>query len=639
MSGEISIESAAIKYADRGLYVFPVNGRTKRPMTEHGNLDASADPLVVAEMFRQRSPGAVGIGVNMGPSGLVLFDADSAEAEAALRERVGDAALSVGGVVLTSRGRHYYYRAPEGVLLNGVERLCGIENLDVRSGSSYGILPPSPHPSGAVYRFADYGTAEGVARFLDDLAPCPALLVEMLLEHAQRHSNPAEGLRDSDGRTRLPKGTRNGVIWRAAAEARRFGADVEAVTSLAETMSNHQCGEPLPKNEIAGIVKSVMRNVKMDRAAVLPVDMFLTAEELEETAPAPPRVEKLRRLDVAYMAANEPPEVDWVAPGLVAREAVTMIHGAAGLGKSMLALALAVAVTRGAPFMNYSTMLGRTLYVDAENGQGEAHRRIRALNLTPSEAERLAYFEAVSLDLVKDEEELRAAAVAAEPDLIVIDSLATVNRNDEDSSREMTPTLQVLQRLARATSAGVVVLHHDKKDRTTLRGSTAIEAVVEIRWHLTKDEDREGARRLTNEKCRLAAESPERWVEIRQTPAGIEVTQVAKPPTTKEADLWSDVMNLLSDGEPRTNRGIAEGIGYAMESGGAPGNLSRLLKEKREAGYLVGSATGGVTLAPHLLSEAAVRAEQNDPARHPAMPDPLIPLYREGSEDRRGEAA
>jgi replicative DNA helicase len=291
MSGNISIESAAVKYADRGLHVFPVSGRTKRPMTDNGHLDASADPFVVAEMFRQpveTSPGAVGIGVHVGPSGLVLFDPDSDAAEAALRKRVGDKALSLGRVVLTSRGRHYYYRAPEGVSLNGVERFCGIENLDVRSGSSYGILPPSPHPSGKVYRFADYGMAEGVARFLDELAPCPPVLVEMLREHSERHSNPAEGLRDADGRTWLPKGTRNAVIFRAAAEARRYGADVEAVTVLAEVMGEKQCREQIPEREVAGIVKSVMRNVSMDRAAVIPEDMLITSEHFVEIVASEP---------------------------------------------------------------------------------------------------------------------------------------------------------------------------------------------------------------------------------------------------------------------------------------------------------------------------------------------------------------
>ena len=48
----ISIESAAAKYADHGLFVFPVDAPKKRPLTQHGHRDASDDVEVVAAMFR-----------------------------------------------------------------------------------------------------------------------------------------------------------------------------------------------------------------------------------------------------------------------------------------------------------------------------------------------------------------------------------------------------------------------------------------------------------------------------------------------------------------------------------------------------------------------------------------------------------
>jgi len=326
-------------------------------------------------------------------------------------------------------------------------------------------------------------------------------------------------------------------------------------------------------------------------------------------------LQKLRPLDVHYMVNNDPPPIAWIAEGLVAREAVTMIHGAAGLGKSMLALALAAAVLRGEAFLHHPTTRGRVLYIDAENGQGEAHRRIRGIGITSKEAANLDYREAINLDLRRDAAEISKVAIAAAPVLIIVDSLATVNRSDEDSSREMTPALQVLQSIARETSAGVLVLHHDKKDRTTLRGSSAIEAVVEIRLHLTKHIDRGGAKCLSNEKCRLAAETPERWLEIGSTASGIHVAQTTKPPTGEEADEWDLIMDLLKDGKPRTNREIANDIGKATPQGGCPGNLSRLLKKKRDDGYLVGNAAGGVTLALHPR-------------------DPTIPPYSGGSQDQ-----
>ncbi len=619
MSAELSIEAAAAQYANYGVFVVPVDSLDKRPLTSRAHLDASEDPERVSSMFRKaiaEDDAKVGIGCWTGESGLIAFDTDSDEAERQLRERVGDAALAEALPAKSRRGQHYYFAAPEGVSLGPIVGLCGIDGLDVRAGSSWIILPPSPHAEGA-YSWEGRELGEVLHDFPNLIKPMPEVLVTMLKEHAAR--NPIKGLRDTDGETRIPEGQRNGVLWRAGREARRYGADEPAVTALINSMNDEQCQAPLPPHEVRNIVRSVLKNDPTH-----PI-----------TPDTSPREKKLRQLDVTYMVGHDPPPVDWIADGLVAREAVTMIHGAAGLGKSMLALALGVAVTRGAPFMHHATKQGRVLYIDAENGQGEAHRRIRALGLTVEEAGLLVYYEAIAADLAADENELREVALAAEADLIVVDSLATMNRSDEDSSREMTPALQVLQRIAREACAGVLVLHHDRKDRTTLRGSSAIEAVIEVRWHLTKDEERNGARRLTNEKCRLAAESAERWVEVRQTLAGIVVAQIPKPPSNTEAEKWLAVLDVLSDGEPRTYRQIATDSGLASPSGACPGDLSRLLKAKCAAGYLI-KVSGGVKLAPHLLAGEEGGSDLESP---PLVLDPVIPLYRGGSGDQRVEAS
>ncbi len=600
MSADISIAAAAAQYANHGLLVFPIDAPAKRPLTTHGYLDASEDPEIVTAMFRKAiaTHGTkVGIGFWTGASGVVVTDTDANDAEHTLRERVGDATLAAALILKTSRGRHYYFAAPEDVPLRPITALCGVSGLDVRAGSSWAILPPSQHASGFTYSWEGRELGEVLRDLTRLVPPMPETLGTMLKEHASR--NPLKDLRDTDGKTCIPEGQRNGVLWRAGLEARRYGADESAVAALIESMNDEQCQVPLPSDEVRSIVHSVIQN-----DPTYPI-----------TPDTSPREKKLRQLDVAYMVGHDPPPVDWIADGLVAREAVTIIHGAAGLGKSMLALALGVAVTRGAPFMGHTTKKGRVLYIDAENGQGEAHRRIRALGLTAEEADSLVYYEAISADLVADESELREVALAAGVDFIVMDSLATMNRSDEDSSREMTPALQVLQRIAREAHVGVLLLHHDKKDRTTLRGSSAIEAVVEIRWHLTKHSDRGGAKCLTNEKCRLSAEAPDRWLEIGTTASGIHVAQIAKPPTGEEADEWDLIMDLLKDGKPRTNREIADAIGKATPQGSCPGNLSRLLKKKRDDGSLVDIAAGGVTLALHLR-------------------DPAIPPYSGGSQDQ-----
>jgi KaiC/GvpD/RAD55 family RecA-like ATPase len=609
----ISIEVAAAKYADHGLFVFPVDAPEKRPLTQHGHLDASDDVEVVVAMFRDAVSmhgACVGIGVDAGRSGLVIIDPDTPEAELALSDRVGEGVLRDGGLrAKTGRGRHYYYAAPDGVNLRPIVALCGIAGLDVRAGSSWAILPPSSHATGATYEWESRDLAGVLARFSELVKPCPQGIITMLQEHGADYSNPADSLRDDDGRTRIPEGQRNATLWRIGREARRWGADETAVTALINATNADQCVGKLDAREIKQIIDSVMTNAP-DPGAIIPADAIGEG----------PATLKLRRLDVALMVTTDPPPVPWIVEGLVARGMVTMIHGAPGLGKSMLALALASAVVRGVPFMNNPTSKGRVLYIDAENGEGEAHRRIRGLGITVDSAANLDYREAVGVDLIPDEIELRNAAADSQPLMIIVDSLATLNRSDENESRDMTSTLQVLWRLAHETDAGVVVLHHDRKDKTAMRGSSAIEAVVQIIWHLTRDEQRGDTLLLRNMKCRPAALSKERWVDIRATATGLEVAQVMKPPTGEEAELWELVEDLLGDGKPRTNRDIAEALGKLNPSGSCPGNLSGLLKAKREAGYLVGHGAGGVTL-PQIGT------------------DPLISPPRAGSQDQHGDAA
>src|SRR4051794_17825256 len=53
---------------------------------------------------------------------------------------------------------------------------------------------------------------------------------------------------------------------------------------------------------------------------------------------------KLRWLDVARMVREDPPEIPWRVTDVLADGALTMVFGAPGEGKSLLAAALSVAV-------------------------------------------------------------------------------------------------------------------------------------------------------------------------------------------------------------------------------------------------------------------------------------------------------
>jgi hypothetical protein len=143
---------AALHYAERGLYVFPLVPRDKKPLTEHGYKDATADPAIIHAWW-QRWPDA-NIGLDCGRSGLVVIDLDGAEGlhswatlAVALELNQKTRAARTGG-----GGLHLYFAAPDGVHIGNSAGKLG-EHIDVRGEGGYVVMPPSIHPNGNPYEW------------------------------------------------------------------------------------------------------------------------------------------------------------------------------------------------------------------------------------------------------------------------------------------------------------------------------------------------------------------------------------------------------------------------------------------------------------------------------------------------------
>jgi hypothetical protein len=145
MSG---LGEAAVGYAKRGWFVFPLAARGKTPVTKRGMLDASTDVGIVEAWWEQRPQ--ANIGVACGPSGLLVVDLDGEEPAA---RTWANLAAHHGGhaktlVARTGKGFHLYF-AGQG--RSTVSRIAPL--VDTRGAGGYVIAPPSVHGSGAVYRW------------------------------------------------------------------------------------------------------------------------------------------------------------------------------------------------------------------------------------------------------------------------------------------------------------------------------------------------------------------------------------------------------------------------------------------------------------------------------------------------------
>ena len=210
---------------------------------------------------------------------------------------------------------------------------------------------------------------------------------------------------------------------------------------------------------------------------------------------------------------NRPPR-EWVVRGLIPAGASVSLVAPAGVGKSLLALALTLAVSRGDRAFADLTIPKprRVLYIDAENTEDDLAERLPALGVRRSDdLDGLVYLHLPTilppLDTLTGGAVLAAVVNGArlEPgDLVVLDSWQRVVQGPENDSDTM-------RAFYACTAAGLkrrrlTVIRTDntgKDDTKGARGSSGKRDDVDLELILRRDADRPGHMTLTPSKTRL----------------------------------------------------------------------------------------------------------------------------------------
>lgn len=203
----------------------------KHPRLQHGLLDASADPAVIAGWWRKWP--AANVGLTTGSAaGLIVVDLDGEEGIEAFEQlqRDHEALPPTRWVRTGGGGRHAYLRHP-GVAVKTCAGLLA-PHVDVRGDGGYVVAPPSNHVSGRCYEWANAGRA----------APCPEWLVDLLRPPPPRPPRrPSRGQQPASDRrlaglvqtvATAPIGQRNSCLNWASYQAREIvvaGADLHQV--------------------------------------------------------------------------------------------------------------------------------------------------------------------------------------------------------------------------------------------------------------------------------------------------------------------------------------------------------------------------------------------------------------------------
>lgn len=298
------------------------------------------------------------------------------------------------------------------------------------------------------------------------------------------------------------------------------------------------------------------------------------------TEPTPRRFTLRSDTELAAM-----PPLTWVLADLLPDGGLGVLYGPPGCGKSFLALAWAMAIARGAPWLGHETRRGPVVYVAAEGGHGLAQRvrAYRDAHAIPDKVDAFFVIEPLSLLELKDVGDLLRAIDAGltadwadayfidpaesrvNPQLVVFDTMARVMPGgDENSAQDVGRVIAAADRIRREADCHVLLIHHTQKTGELERGSSALRGAADAMFAL-KNEDGCLTLECTKQKDAKAAQAH----RLRLAPVG--ASCVIEP------DEGTDLPGELKD----TERAALEALYAVSQADGATATE-----------WLAGTATG-----------------------------------------------
>lgn len=522
-------------------YYFPISEKTLKPLKGWQKV-SSNDPDKI-RAWRERWPRGL-FGVDCGKSGLTVLDIDKkggkdGDNPLASLQFENELLPETLTVKTPSGGRHLYFY---GKTRNRVALKA--PGLDVRSVGGY-VLAPGCVKNGGAYEIVNDRPIHNAPGWLLSVIGQPnerneehaVPLVEYDLPHnVQKAINYLN--------TEAPEaveGERDATCYKVACRVRDFGISESMCQELMVDMysSKVYMDDSFGADDIRTKVESAYSyandrpgNDTSEAAALVAAEAFggVTGEDLppgQEFEEALPESQWLRMSDFIGKPA---PEREWIIENWLpcGFSTPTLITGDGGTGKSLLAMQLAIAVSRGEPWLGKEVLKKMTVaMVMCEDSQEELHRRVEAIHTARSQAftdlenADVHFMSRVGKDCVLCREDngilkdgpfmqelhQQLKHLGPQEKLLIIDTVADIYAGNESNRTSVNHFIKYkLCGLANAHNATIIVIAHPPKSGATYSGSTAWNNSVRNRLYLgwKDDKDKNDWRVLSVEKSNYA---------------------------------------------------------------------------------------------------------------------------------------
>jgi len=236
----------------------------------------------------------------------------------------------------------------------------------------------------------------------------------------------------------------------------------------------------------------------------------------------PRQASDLEYVDFTTLAHTRPPPRRWTVEQWLAAGTVTSLFGPPGVGKSLNAQQLAIAVANGEPWLGLQTTRGPVIGLFCEDDANELMRRalriFEAGNCDVAQWCAGLHLDARAgkpnalVDFANDRvarrsrlmRKLQEQCVLLRPELVILDNIAQLFTGVENDRGQVTSFCNLLTGLALEHDCAVLLLGHPAKAQgSEFSGSTAWEAAVRTRLFLERQKD--GTLALSKAKANYSA--------------------------------------------------------------------------------------------------------------------------------------
>jgi hypothetical protein len=302
------------------------------------------------------------------------------------------------------------------------------------------------------------------------------------------------------------------------------------------------------------------------------------------------------------------PQDQWLIENVWMRDAVGILGGPPRAYKSWLALDMAVSVASGTPCLGTFPVPrpGPVLLYAAEDSASSLRARLESITRARHVAfddldVRVITADRLRLDQLDDQQRFQATVALHKPQIVILDPLVRIHGADENASNAVAALLGYFRALQRSTGAGILLIHHSRKNPSSgsgysLRGSSDFYAWTDCLLYLERRRDQH---QLVIEHRAAPASGPFQLELIATAGNGPYLqlhprTPSAEPAAEPERDSLShSILDLLSKStHPLTTETIRSRLAVRKQS------LLETLRTLSENGTIIRRAQGYLLKSP-----------------------------------------